>query len=81
MASPFYFESTTYWSDGDERAHFEWLERIPAIRSVRGEGLRVYLEIDQSIVGGNDLRELEAVYRRFGGDLGQLARLKERTVT
>ena len=75
MDSPYFFESTRYWSQGDERAHFEWMERIPAVQSVRGEGRRVYLSIAEGGVTAGDLRELEALYRRYGGDLSQLARL------
>jgi hypothetical protein len=72
---PFYFEDTVYWSEGDERAHFEWMERVPCVRDVRGEGRRVYLMIDQDEVTEDDVRELSAIYRRYGGDATQLARL------
>ena len=75
MDSPFYFEGTVYWSEGDERAHFEWMQRIPCVRDVRGQGTRVYLSISEDEVSADDLRELTAVYRRFGGDVTQLARL------
>ena len=75
MDSSFYFERTRYWSQGDEQAHFEWLGRIGAVRDVRGKGRRLYLEIDQS-VGADDLVELQAIYRRYGGDLNQLETLK-----
>ena len=75
MASPYYFEDTTYWSDGDERAHFEWMQRIPSVRDVRGEGRRVYLTIAEDEVTADDLRELKALYRRYSGDASQLSRL------
>jgi len=77
LDNPFFFESTTYWSEGDEQAHFEWLGRINAIRNVWGEGLRVYLDVDRSVLRVDDLRELEAIYRRYDGDLAQLKELKE----
>ena len=76
MDSPLFFESTTYWSAGDERAHFEWLGRIDAIKSVVGKGDRLYLEVDTGILHADHLRELQAVYRRYGADLGQLDKLK-----
>jgi hypothetical protein len=75
LDSPYFFEGTTYWSDGDERAHFEWMERIPCIRDVRGEGRRVYLDIADDEVTSDDLRELQALYRRYSGDSSQLNRL------
>jgi hypothetical protein len=76
LDSSFYFEGTRYWSPGDERAHFEWLERISVARGVRGQGRRVFLDLDASAATADDLRELEAVYRRFGGDLAQLDGMK-----
>lgn len=76
MADPFFFESTVYWSDGDERAHFDWLGRIASVRSVRGEADRLYLDVDPVAVTADDLRELQAVYRRYDGDLEQLVSLQ-----
>ena len=76
MASPYFFEGTTYWSEGDEQAHFAWLDRIGAITRAYGEGRRVYLDLASDRVGSEDLRELSAVYRRYGGDLEQLKKLK-----
>jgi hypothetical protein len=76
LDSPFFFESTTYWSDGDERAHFDWLAQIGCVREVRGEGKRVILEIDRDCVTADDARELNAIYRRFDGDLKQLEALE-----
>jgi hypothetical protein len=75
LASPYFFESTAYWSEGDERAHFEWMQRIPCVRDVRGEGRRVFLTIDEDAATNDDLRELKALYRRYDGDVAQLARL------
>jgi hypothetical protein len=76
LDSPLFFERTIYWSEGDERAHFEWLDRIDAIKSVVGKGDRLYLEVDAAVFDASHLRELQAVYRRYGADLGQLDKLK-----
>jgi hypothetical protein len=75
LDSPFFFDGTVYWSEGDERAHFEWMQRIPCVQDVRGQGTRVFLSIEEDEVTANDLRELNALYRRYGGDTAQLARL------
>jgi len=75
LASPYFFEGTTYGSDGDERAHFEWMRRISCVRDVRGEGPRLYMAIAEAEVTTEDLRELKALYRRYEGDVAQLARL------
>jgi hypothetical protein len=73
LDSPFYFEETTYWSEGDERAHFEWLARIGCVQDVVGRGDRLYLVIDGNAVTTKDKLELVAIYRRYAGDLAQLA--------
>ena len=77
MDSSFFFEQTTYWSEGDEQAHFSWLAHISSIRSVKGVGSRLYLEIDTGALSAEDLRELNAVYRRYEGDISQLAGLNK----
>jgi hypothetical protein len=78
LDSPYFFEGVTYWSPGDERAHFDWLERISVIRSVRGQGRRVYLDIDIARATADEVQELEAVYRRYDGDVAQLDEMKAR---
>jgi hypothetical protein len=77
LDSPFFFDGTIYWSEGDEQAHFDWLSRIGCIRDVRGSGTRIYLAVERGAVSGNDLRELQAIYRRYDGDLTQLTILEE----
>jgi hypothetical protein len=77
LDSPFFFEDTTYWSEGDERAQFDWLSRIACIREVRGAGDRLFLAIDRASVTASDARELDAIYRRYGGNLEQLKTLQE----
>jgi hypothetical protein len=79
LDSPFFFEGTRYWSEGDEKAHFDWLGGIACIRDARGEGRRVFLAIDRDALTAHDLLELKAVYRRYGGDLRQLETLEEDT--
>lgn len=77
MDSPFFFEDTVYWSEGDEAAHFEWLARIKTIKRVYGVGSRLYLEVNSDALSYEDILELKAVYRRYAGDLKQLGSLKE----
>jgi hypothetical protein len=73
LDSPYFFEGTTYWSPGDEDAHFQWMQRIGCVREVKGVGRRLFLDIATDRVSEADLRELQAIYRRYGGDLSQLA--------
>jgi hypothetical protein len=79
LDSPFFFDGTSYWSEGDEQAHFDWLDRIACVREARGRGTRVFLTINPNDVTPSDLRELIAIYRRYGGDLEQLKILEETT--
>ena len=72
MDSPFFLENTIFYSEGDERAHFEWIERIECIQQARGHVRRLYLHIDPTSVSHADYWELVALYRRYGGNLEQL---------
>jgi hypothetical protein len=60
----------------DERAFFEWLERIPCVGSFQGEGS------DQLVVrlkrgpDDDDLRQLLALLFRYGAKLDQLAKFE-----
>jgi hypothetical protein len=78
LDSPYFFDNTIYWSEGDEKAHFEWMNSIPFVRKVHGRGSRLFIEIDPDRANHLSVLELEAVYRRYEGDLGQLTSLKER---
>jgi hypothetical protein len=75
LDSPYFFEGTVYWSDGDERAHFEWMARIGCVGEIKGVGTRIYLAVDEAAASDDDVRELAALYRRYGGDSDQLAEL------
>ncbi|MHA0328288.1 hypothetical protein [uncultured Sphingomonas sp.] len=75
MDSPFYLEGTRFYSQLDERAHFEWIERIACVRSAHGHLRRLYLDIDVASVSDADRYELTALYRRYDGDLEQLKAL------
>ncbi|WP_189338440.1 hypothetical protein [Sphingobium sp. SCG-1] len=76
MGNAFFFDGTRYWSEGDEKAHFDLLAAIACIQSVKGQGTRVYLDIDRANVSDHDLRELKAVYRRYKGDVSQLTGIR-----
>jgi len=69
----------TFGHQADERAFFEWLERIPCVASIEGwggatgPGLLVKLKRRP---GDDDLRQLLALCRRYGVDMRQLARFE-----
>jgi hypothetical protein len=58
----------TYFSAGDERSFFEWLDRIPCIERVRGEGDGLQVLLKPAPVSDASLRELIAVFHRYGLD-------------
>jgi hypothetical protein len=68
-----------FYHPDDERAYFEWLERIPCVATVFGEtgrGLVVRLKRRPS---NSDLRSLIAAGLRYGFDLRQLAKFETAT--
>lgn len=62
-----------YFSEHDEAAFFEWLDKMPAIRGYQGKGDTLYIEVDPDAVDRKALRELLALFFRYGVDLKQLA--------
>lgn len=64
-----------YFSAGDEHCFFAWLDRIAAVKSVRGRGRDVAIELDENACTDADLRELLALFHRYGVELQQLRQL------
>ena len=68
-----------YYSQGDERAFFEWLKRIPCVTKLVGEGDELHIHVARSKVTLSSLRELIAAFRRYGVSMQQLAQLETAT--
>jgi len=68
-----------YYSQGDERAFFEWLKRIPCVTKLGGEGEELHIHVARSKVTLSSLRELIAAFRRYGVSMQQLAQLETAT--
>lgn len=65
-----------FYHQSDERAYFEWLERIPCVASVKGEGasglvVRLKRRPDQ-----DDLRQFLALAHRYGLDMRKFAKFE-----
>lgn len=60
-----------YWHLSDERAFFEWLDRMPFVREYRGEVRDLAIELDRDPTY-DDLWEMIGFCRRYGIDLRQL---------
>ncbi len=62
-----------FFSKQDEAAFFGWLKALPFVERTEGHGRTVYIKINSSAVDEDGLRELLALFRRYGVDLAQLA--------
>ena len=60
----------------DERAFFEWLERIPCVGSFAGQGTDGLVVRLRRRPGQDDLRQLLALCHRWGVDMRQLAKFE-----
>jgi len=60
----------------DERAFFEWLERIPCVESFKGEYERGLVVKLKRRPGDSDLRSLLALCHRYRVDMRQLAKFE-----
>jgi hypothetical protein len=67
------FEAThvSYFSPFDEDAFFEWLGKLPC--TFRGKGATLFISLKKGDVSDEVLRELVALFQRYGVDLKQLA--------
>ncbi|MFQ6397593.1 hypothetical protein ACLMAJ_29625 [Nocardia sp. KC 131] len=60
-----------YRSSHDEAAFFEWLDKIPAVRSYKGELRTLYITVDAS-ADDESIYELVALFHRYHVDMSQL---------
>lgn len=65
-----------FFHHNDERAFFEWLQRIPSIATVQGEGADGLVVRFKRRPGQDDLRQLLGLFRRYGLDMRQLAKFE-----
>ena len=62
------FKGPVYFSQGDERAQFEWLTRLKCVREVGGIGPYTVVRLRRSRLSNDDFRELLAMFHRYGID-------------
>ena|SRR5437016_2413329 len=60
-------------SPGDESAFFDWLQSIPGVVSVRGEGRELHIRLRSKRLSSHALREFIALYARYDGRMKELA--------
>jgi hypothetical protein len=62
-----------FYSPGDEAAFFGWLGKLPFVERYEGRGLTLYISVNAMAVDEDGLRDLLALFRRYGVELKQLA--------
>src|SRR5271166_2791525 len=67
-----------FYSQADEDRFFEALAKFPAVRSVRGVGLDLIIDLDPRKLGRESLLDLNALLHRYGIGLRPLGELAER---
>jgi hypothetical protein len=62
-----------FFSQGDESAFFAWLNKLPFVDRCEGRGRTLYIHVNYAAVDEDGLREMLALFRRYGVGLRQLA--------
>lgn len=62
-----------FYSEGDEAAFFEWLDKIPCVSNYRGEGRVLLISVDRGRADEDSLRELLAIFFRYRIAMRQLS--------
>ena len=65
-----------YYSDHDENMFFMWLKRVRSFTRIHGELDTLFIEVNMDQFDPEDLREVLALFRRYGVDLATLAVLE-----
>lgn len=63
----------TYYSPNDEAAFFEWIRKIPSIINYEGKGSDIFIYISDKNMDEFCLREIIALFKRYGIEMRQLA--------
>lgn len=64
-----------FYHDSDERAFFEWIDRMPFVRDTRGMGGDMFIHLSR-FPTDEDLWEIIAFCRRYGVGMTQLAKFE-----
>ena len=73
MATLIWHAPMRYRSPGDEAAFFAWLQAIPGVLGIAGVGTELHIAVRPTRLNRVALTELVALYRRYGGDMRELA--------
>jgi len=62
-----------FFSQGDENAFFAWLDKLPFVERCEGRGRTLCILVNSAAVDEDGLREMLALFSRYGIGLRQLA--------
>jgi hypothetical protein len=65
-------EESMYFSKGDEKRFYDGLNAVKAIKKIHGQLSELYLEVALSELHSDDMRELLALFWRYGVSLSFL---------
>lgn len=65
-------QKVRYFSQLDEKLFFDWLKMLPCVSNVEGKGDTLLIRVLESKVDEYALRELLALFRRYGISMKQL---------
>lgn len=66
--------SVRFFSTHDESAFFEWLDKVKCIQKYEGRGQTLYITVHADAVDEEALRELLALFHRYGVAMPQLVK-------
>ncbi|MGE6333462.1 hypothetical protein [Stenotrophomonas sp. NPDC077659] len=71
-------DSVVFHSRQDEASFFAWLQQLPCVVDVAGKGRIIHIQVARHRVDEEALRELLALFHRYGVDMRQLRVFDER---
>jgi hypothetical protein len=73
MATLIWQAPMRYFSQGDEAAFFSWLQSIPGVIAAEGRSRELHIKLRSKRLSSESLREFIALYRRYNGNMTELA--------
>jgi hypothetical protein len=61
-----------YYSEYDEAAFFEWLDKLDCVDRYEGQLEILNIYVNQGLLDSGSLYEILAIFRRYGVDMKQL---------
>ncbi|GAB7125547.1 hypothetical protein JCM19000A_00540 [Silvimonas sp. JCM 19000] len=66
-----------FYSTHDEQSFFEWIKKIPCVEEYSGRGDTLFLYVKRDLLDEDMLRDLIALFHRYGIEMGQLRKFDD----